>query len=123
MRSVCWWRHGFAVIEWDSPSVELRASVEELDKLNGHVGEKEARKAWRKVFVHSFFDEPKEDASSAAEGALETKSAIAAGLAAPAILGSQVAAAVSESERVERLKAAAEAKRSSGGGQAPWTDR
>jgi len=98
---------------------QAKASVEELDKLDGDVGEKEARKGWRKVFVHSFFDEPKEDASSAAKGALETKSAFSSGIAAPA-LASWIASALSDEARADRLKGAAEARRSEGTPSKPW---
>lgn len=98
-------------------------AVKALDELQAdEASAKDARKAWRKVFRHSHFDEPIE-ASKGLAAALETKSSFGVGLAAPTILGSQVAASVSDAERVERLRAAAEVKRSSGAGQVPWTDR
>lgn len=101
-------------------AVDALKALDDLDAADAAA--KDARKAWRSVFRHSFFDEPVE-ATKGLAAALETKSAFGAGLAAPAILGSQVAASVSDTERVDRLRAAAEVKRSSGGGQAPWTDR
>lgn len=56
---------------------EAKAAVEHLDDLDGDdVTAKDARKAWRKVFRHSFFDEP-ETAANALAG-LETKSALSA---------------------------------------------
>jgi hypothetical protein len=102
-------------------AAEAVRALDELDADDTSV--KDARKAWRKVFRHSHFDEPAEEAAKGFAAALETKSALGTGLAAPTILGSQVAASVSGPERVQRLRASAEAKRSSGGGQAPWTDR
>jgi hypothetical protein len=98
---------------------QAKASAEELDKLDGDVSEKEARKAWRRVFVHSFFDEPKEDVSSTAKGALEKKSALSSSLAAPA-LASGIAAALSDDARADRLRVAAEVRKSEGTTSKPW---
>jgi Cyclic GMP-AMP synthase DncV-like, nucleotidyltransferase domain len=57
---------------------EASASVRELDKLDtDNTTESDARKAWKKVFRHSFFDEAVSEAASA----LEKKSVLGGGLA------------------------------------------
>lgn len=96
------------------------SSLEDLDALDGYATTKsDARKAWRKTFRHSFFDEPaKADATSAAM--LELKSAVGAGLAAP-FLASTATAALSGREREDRMEAAVRSRQLSGDGGKPWS--
>lgn len=95
-----------------------KEAVEALDKLEGDVSVADAYKAWKKVFRHSFFQEA--EAKASAFAGLETKSSLGGlGLAAPA-LASTVAAALADTERADRLRAAAEVRKQSGGGEAPW---
>lgn len=97
---------------------QAASSIEDLDTLDADdTSESEARKAWRKTFRHSFFDEPATDASTSA---LETKSAVGAGLAAP-FLASAAAAALSEVERAERMESAIQSRQSAGDGGKPWS--
>jgi hypothetical protein len=100
---------------------EAKASLGELDKLDADgTTESDARKAWRKVFRHSFFDEVVSEAASAF-GPLEKKSALGGvGLAAP-FIASQAAAALSASERAERMDSAVRVRMESGGGSKPWS--
>lgn len=102
---------------------EAKASVEELDKLNtDSTSESDTRKAWRKTFRHSFFDEVVKEEASSAIAPLETKSALGgAALAAP-FVASQAAAALSSEERAERLEAAVRARQETGGGGKPWSN-
>lgn len=72
----------------------------------------EARKAWKKVFRHSFFDEQ-------ALNALRAPEIKAIGLAAPTLLSSAVAA-MAQSERAERLQTAVEAREKAGNASQPW---
>jgi len=100
---------------------EAKACVEGLDKLSfPDTTAANAHEAWKMVFRHSFFDEA--DASDTSCSArLEKKSmAVAIGLASPA-LTSEAAAALSTTERANRLRAVAEAKKEAGGGEAPWS--
>lgn len=73
----------------------------------------EARKAWKKVFRHSFFDEAN------ASNAMRAPEVKAAGLAAPALISSAVAA-MARSERAERLQSAVDARQGAGGASQPW---
>jgi len=97
---------------------EAKDAVQRLDALEGDdVTDADARKAWRKVFRHSYFDEP---VGKAAAAAFETKSIPgASGLAAP-MLPSAAAAALSDAERADRVRAAAEARKAAGAGERPW---
>ena len=100
---------------------QAKASVEELDKLDADdATASDARKAWKKVFRHSFFDETKSAANSAS-APLEKKNALgaASGLAAP-FIASQAAAALSEGEKSSRLAEAVASRQSSGAGSKPW---
>lgn len=96
---------------------QAKAAVEELDRVDVDTAtESDVRKAWKKVFRHSFFDENANNASVP----LETKSALAgAGLAAP-YLASQAAAALSDDERMDQMESAIRARERSGGGSKPW---
>lgn len=73
----------------------------------------EARKAWKKVFRQSFFDEAN------AASALRAPEVKAAALAAPALISS-VVAAMAQSERAERLQSAVDARQGAGGAARPW---
>ena len=96
---------------------EAKAAVEHLDALDGEdVTAKDARKAWKKVFRHSFFEEP-EMATNAFAG-LETKSA----LSAPALSLGAIAGLTQE-VRAERMQSAVDARLSQGGGAKPWASR
>jgi hypothetical protein len=99
---------------------EAKMSVKELDQLDaGDTTEADARKAWKKVFRHSFFDEAQEATNSAfapLESALD-----GTGLAAP-FIASKAAAALSDGERTERMESAVRARRESGGGSKPWSN-
>ncbi|MGF1614281.1 MAG: hypothetical protein ACFCVA_10335 [Gammaproteobacteria bacterium] len=96
---------------------EAKAAVEQLDGLDGStVTKKDARKAWEKVFRHSFFDEPATATNSLA--GLETKSA----LSTPALsLGALVG--LSQEAKAERMQSAVDARISQGGGAKPWASR
>jgi hypothetical protein len=99
---------------------QAKSSLEALDALDDDAADdKKARGAWRKTFKHSFFAEPVNDEAKAAM-ALETKSAVGAGLAAP-FLASAAAAALSDAERTERMEAAVKSRQSSGEGGKPWS--
>lgn len=102
---------------------EAKASLVELDKLDaGDAAESDARKACKKVFRHSFFDEVVMEAASNALASLERKSAlVGAGPAAP-FVASQAAAALSDEARAERLESAVRARNESGGGGKPWSN-
>lgn len=96
---------------------EAAAAVEHLDGLNGdEVTSKDARKAWKKVFRHSFFDEPA-TAANALHG-LQSKSALdAPGLSLSAIAG------LTQEVKSERLQSAVDTRISQGGGAKPWTSK
>lgn len=101
---------------------QAKDSVRELDKLDAsnttHSG---ANKIWKTVFCHSFFKEEAKDAGNDSSTSLEKKSALAGvGLAAP-FLGSQAAAALSDSEKMSRMEAAVSARKESGSGGKPWS--
>lgn len=100
---------------------QAKASVEELDKLDADdATAPDARKAWKKVLQHSFFDETKSAANSAS-APLEKKSALgAAGRLAAPFIASQSAAALSEGEKSSRLAEAVASRQSSGAGSKPW---
>ncbi|MDF3907609.1 cyclic GMP-AMP synthase DncV-like nucleotidyltransferase [Paracoccus sp. AS002] len=96
---------------------EAKAAVEHLDGLNGDdVTAKDARKAWKKVFRHSFFDEP-ETATNALAG-LETKSA----LSTPALSLAAISGLTQE-VRAERMQSAVDARIGQGGGSKPWASK
>lgn len=98
---------------------QAKTSVAELDKLDANdTTDADARKAWKSIFRHSFFDEVKEVANSASTP-LEQKSAFGAGLAAP-MIASAAAAALSDTEKSDRARAALEAKQESGVRNKPW---
>lgn len=100
---------------------QAKSSLETLDALDDDADDdKKARGAWRKAFKHRFFAEPVKDEAKAAV-ALETKSAVGAGLAAP-FLASAAAAALSDAERVERMESAVKSRQSSGEGGKPWSN-
>ncbi len=99
---------------------EAEASVKDLDALYDDAAEADARKAWRKVFRHSFFDATENDEASAS-ATLEPKSAIGVGLATP-FLASAAVAAVSDAERLERMEAAVSVGQSGGGSGRPWSN-
>ena len=101
---------------------EAEEAVKELDALDANdATDADARKAWKKVFRHSFFDEViKETTDSASTLARNVGLAAAAAIAAP-MVASQVAAALSSQERSERMEAAVRARRESGGGGKPWS--
>ena len=101
---------------------EAKEAVKELDALNAHdATDADARKAWKKVFRHSFFDEEvKEAIDSASTLARDVGLVAAAAIAAP-FVASQVASALSSQERSERMEAAVRARRESGGGGKPWS--
>ena len=96
---------------------EAATAVGHLDTLNGDgLSQKDAAKAWKKVFRHSFFD----DICAAEKDGwsnLETKSAT---LAAPA-LSLAALAGLSEQARAERMTDAVTARVNQGGGNKPWT--
>ena len=98
------------------------SSVEELDKLDGYdTTESDAGIAWKKVFRHSFFDKIVEEATNSAFAPSGKASTLGVGLTA-AILPSQAAAALSETERTERMEAAVRAQTESGRRGKPWSD-
>ncbi len=78
-------------------------AVAALAAIGDNTTPAEARKAWKKVFRHSFFDEAN---ASIALRAPEVK---AAGLAAPALLSSAIAG-MAQSERAERLQSAVDTR-------------
>jgi len=96
---------------------EAKVAVENLDTLDqDDTSEKDARKAWKKVFRHSFFDEPA-TATNALAG-LEVKSA----LGAPALsLGAL--AGLTQETKAERMQSAVNARIEQGGGAKPWASR
>ena len=82
-------------------------AVEALDALqNANVTDADARKAWKKVFRHSFFDE------QSTKAALETKSAVSA----PSII-----VGISPEEKLRRAQAAAAQAAGSGAQTRPWS--
>ena len=96
---------------------QAKTSVKDLDELDAtEVTETEARKAWKKVFRHSLFDE----AEKAAKSAFTETVLGGTGLAAP-FIASQAAAVLSDRERAERMESAVHARRESGGGGKPWS--
>lgn len=99
---------------------EAKACVEELDKLD-YGTRADARKAWKRVFRHSFFDNVTKDAtdSSVTKSANEIWSTNLS--AVHPVLASQVAAKLSDAERDERLEAAVSHRRQEGGGSKPWS--
>lgn len=101
---------------------QAKELVNQLDKLDADgASEEDANKVWKTVFRHSFFEEETNEAANSASGPFETKSALgAAGPAAP-FLASQVAAALSDSEKHSRMEAAVSARQESGGGRKPWS--
>lgn len=88
--------------------------VAALATLGDNSSAAEARKAWKKVFRHSFFDEPTLNALRAPE-------IKAAGIAAPALLSSTVSA-MAQSERAQRLQAAVDARKTAGNASQPWAE-
>lgn len=98
---------------------QAKISVEDLDDLNrDDADDSDARKAWKKTFRHSFFDEQTQK-SGHSESSFETKSAFAAGLAAP-FVASEAAAALTAAEKAERMESAVQSRQSSGEGGKPW---
>jgi hypothetical protein len=96
-------------------------SVQDLDKLDASdATQSDARKAWKKVFCHSYFNEVVEEAATSASSALDQLVAASTGLAA-SFIASQAAAAISPGERTARLDAAVSIRRESGGGSKPWS--
>ena len=98
---------------------QAKDALEDLDDLDrSNATAKCARKAWRKIFRHSFFDEPANDAAkSSAE--LETKSVLGTGLVAP-FIASETAVGLSPAEKAKRMDSAVRARQSSGEGGKPW---
>jgi hypothetical protein len=98
---------------------EAKEAVQHLDALDrDDATSANARKAWWKVFRHSYFEDT---VANSAAAAFETKSTSGATALATPILASSVAAALTETERAERLKAAAEDRRAAGTGERPWS--
>lgn len=96
---------------------EAKVSVEYLDGLDGEgVTTKDARKAWKKVFRHSFFEEP--GTTTNALAGLETKSA----LSAPALSLAAIAGLTQEA-KAERMQSAVDARIGQGGVVKPWASR
>nr|WP_306263981.1 hypothetical protein [Pararhizobium sp. IMCC3301] len=97
---------------------EAAASVNELDQLDAHEAtETDARKAWKKVFLHSAFNNGVKEAFAS----LEKSSAVGGGAAlATPFIASEAVAALSDAERVERMEASVTARKESGGGK-PWS--
>jgi hypothetical protein len=88
-------------------------AVAALAAIGDNTTPAEARKAWKKVFRHSFFDE------ASASNALRAPEVKAAGLAAPALISSAIAA-MAQSDRAERLQSAVDARQGAGGASQPW---
>ena len=88
-------------------------AVAALAAIGDNTTPAEARNAWKKVFRHSFFDEAN------ASNAMRAPEVKAAGLAAPALISSAVAA-MGQSERAERLQSAVDARQGAGGASQPW---
>lgn len=98
---------------------QAQATLKDLDTLDRYnTTAKEARKAWRKTFRHSFFDEPMKEAANST-GTIGTKPSLGASFAAP-FIASEAAAALSPAERTERMDSAVRARQSSGDGRKPW---
>jgi len=97
---------------------EAATAVAYLDELNdGDATEMHARKAWKKVFRHSFFDEPAAKSANALAG-LETKSAFPTpALSLAALVG------LSEEVKADRLKSAVDNRIEQGGGNKPWAGK
>jgi 5-carboxymethyl-2-hydroxymuconate isomerase len=98
---------------------EAAVAVEKLSTLADDVSESDARKAWKKVFRHSFFDEVVVE--NALAMALETKSAFGASVLAAPMLASSSVAALSQAEKAERMHSAVSARQSEGSGGKPWS--
>lgn len=101
---------------------EAAAAVEVLETLNvdeNSLSDTDARRAWKKTFRHSFFEEPSSDEKSTR---LERKSSVGAGaaLATPA-LASSVVAALSAEEKAQRAESAVDAIRKTGRDAEPWS--
>jgi hypothetical protein len=98
---------------------QAQASLEELDDLDrDDATAQDTRKAWRKAFRHSFFDESTKAATSSVS-VLETKTAFGAGLAAP-FIASEAVAGLSPAEKAARMDSAVRARQSDGDGGKPW---
>ena len=96
---------------------EANAALDHLDTLDREdASEKDALKAWKKVFRHSFFDETA--TSTNALAGLEAKSA----LGSPALsLGAL--AGLTQEAKAERMQSAVDARIAQGGGSKPWASR
>jgi hypothetical protein len=90
-------------------AAEAVSALDKLEKEENSVSDEDVRKAWKKVFRHSYFDS---DKAKAALAALSTKSAVAA----PAIISG-----LSQDARLARAEAAAEKVRSTNTTTKPWT--
>lgn len=100
---------------------EALKSVEELDKLNAQdITDVDAKKAWKKVFHHSFFDATTKGVIESFAVAPEKKSVFGTSLAAP-FLASEAVAKLSDTEKVDRMEAAVSARRESGEASKPWS--
>jgi hypothetical protein len=97
---------------------EASAAVGHLDKLDDDdATDVEGRKAWRKVFRHSFFDEPVAKSTNALAG-LEKKSAFPSpALSLATLVG------LTEEAKADRLKSAVDTRLDHGGGNKPWTGK
>ena len=100
---------------------EAAVAVEKLSALADDVSEADARKAWKKVFRHSFFDEVVLANALAMAMALETKSVFGGTALAAPMLASSVVAGLSQTEKSERMQAAVSARQSEGSGGKPWS--
>ncbi|CAO4147732.1 hypothetical protein LPLAFNJD_LOCUS2518 [Methylorubrum aminovorans] len=101
---------------------EAKEAVRELDALNApDATDADARKAWKKVFRHSFFDDEVKEAIDGASALAQNVGLVAAAAIAAPVIASQAAAALSSQERSERMEAAVRARRESGGGGKPWS--
>lgn len=101
---------------------EANSAVEALDKISDDqedVTDTDARKAWKKVFRHSFFDQ---EVAETASAKMEYKSALGTGgLAAPAIISSSAVADLSAEEKARRAEAAVQSIRGSARDSKPWS--
>lgn len=102
---------------------EAEAAVKELDKLDvNDATESDARMSWKKVFRHSFFNAIANKTASTSSLPSQGMSVLGGlGLAAP-FIASQAAAALSESEKLERLESAVRTRTESGPGGKPWSE-
>lgn len=98
---------------------EAVVAVEALSALTDDKSDADAKKVWKKFFRHSFFDEVFVEAASAI--ALETKSVFGATVLAAPMLASSAVAALSQTEKAERMKAAVDTRLSEGSGGKPWS--